>query len=214
MRSDYKPSNMVSLKEGQILLCHYPPADPTISASLNHSWPLELWLFSSPARGISHFFTDMQNTTEKRTNKQTRAWVSSKCKRGKSDTFYAFCELTWACTQAKTLTKPLAMLTYLLTLVHPAFVGQQVLTATFLTSVDWSPLCPTHLLTDLFCRQVSSGLFCWLCPSLDWPLQLGPSFLHPSGLLGDLAHRPFVWVSRQNRQRDSLTGTHRNGCHS
>ena len=34
-------------------------------------------------------------------------------------------------------------------------------------------------------------------------------------LQGDLVHRTFVWVLRQNRQRDSLTGTHthRNGCH-
>ena len=48
------------------------------------------------------------------------------------------------------------------------------------------------------------------------------SFLHSSspGLIGNLARMPFVWVSRQNRQRDPRTGihTHRNkyhpSCHS
>ena len=65
------------------------------------------------------------------------------------DTFCAFCELTRACTRAKTLTKPLGMLTYLLC---PAFI-----------SVDC-------LLCSPFCWLSSSVPFCWLFPSLDWPL--------------------------------------------
>ena len=37
---------------------------------------------------------------------------------------------------------------------------------------------------------------------------LGPCLsLSFSGLVGNLAHKPFVWVSRQNRQRNPLTGT-------
>ena len=63
------------------------------------------------------------------------------------------------------------MLTYLLALVNPVSVGQQVPAAAFLTPVDWFPLYPTHLLTDLFCRLVSSAPFCWQYPSLfDRPL--------------------------------------------
>ena len=38
---------------------------------------------------------------------------------------------------------------------------------------------------------------------------LGPCLLSSSsGLVGNLALKPFVWVSRQNRQRNPLTGTH------
>ena len=46
-------------------------------------------------------------------------------------------------------------------MIHPASVGQQVLAAVFLTSVDWAPLCPT-----LISWLSSPGTFCWLCPSL------------------------------------------------
>ena len=83
------------------------------------------------------------------------------------------------------------MLTHLIALVNPASVGQQVLAAAFLTSVDWCLLCPT--------------LISWL------------TFLplSSSGLVGDLARKPFVWASRQNRQRDPMTHTHthRYECH-
>ena len=62
---------MVSLKK-LLHLCQYPPADPTISATLNHSLPV-IHLVVFLARGISHFFTDTQSTTEKveEKNKQT-----------------------------------------------------------------------------------------------------------------------------------------------
>ena len=47
--------------------------------------------------------------------------------------------------------------------------------------------------------------------SVDYLLLLttqGPCFpSSSSGLLGNLTHKPFVWVSRQNRQRNPLTGT-------
>ena len=76
----------------------------------------------------------------------------------------------------ETSTKPLGMLTYLIALVNPASVGQQVLAAAFLTSVDWSPLCP--------------GLISWPTRSVNWSLllssadcvllaSLGPSFPRP-----------------------------------
>ena len=108
-------------------ICQYTPADFTISASLNHSWPvIHLVAFLISDRGYLTFFTDKTQLRgwKKRTNKQTQAWVSSNHKREVYDTFCAFCELKRACTQAKTLTKPLAMLTCLLALVNPASVGQ------------------------------------------------------------------------------------------
>ena len=94
--------------------------------------------------------------------------------------------------------------THFLALVNPASVGQQVLVAAFLNSVDWSPLCPT-LISWLTC-SVDWSL---LLPSADCPSLFSGTFLpsSSSGLVGDLTHKTFVWVSRQNRQRDCLTGT-------
>ena len=58
-------------------------------------------------------------------------------------------------------------------------------------SVDWSLLLPSAdcvlLLTDLSCRLMS-----------------GTFLLRPSGLVGDIACKTFVWLSRQNRQRDAI----------
>ena len=62
------------------------------------------------------------------------------------------------------------------------------------------------LLTALVCSVLSTALFCSaLRPCL---------LLSSSSLVGDLTSKPFVWVLRQNRQRDPLTGTntHRNDC--
>ena len=89
----------------------------------------------------------------------------SERKREVCDIFCAFCELTRACTRAKSLTKPLAMLTCLLALVNPASVGQQVLAVVFLTSILLSFLPYFHLLTAssaLLCQLSLSAPFCWL----------------------------------------------------
>ena len=104
--------------------------------------------FSSPTRGITRFFTDTQNTTKgwkKRTNEQTRTWVSSKRKRRE---FVALLCSSPCILQAiagmylcKTSTKALGML--------------------------------THLLTALFCRSVSSAPFCWLFSSALWGCPCG-----------------------------------------
>ena len=53
--------------------------------------------------------------------------------------------------------------------------------------------------TVLLCSPLSTDSLCLLrdLPSLS-----------TSGLAGGLAVRPFAWVSRQSRQRDSLTGAH------
>ena len=140
----------------------------------------------------------------KRTNEQIQAWVSSKRKKGEvyvtllcSSPYIN--RLTRACILRETSTKPLEMLTHL-----------------WLSSLAAS-----------FCRP---------CPSPDSYLKPNVLFCLPfstdsvfsgtflpsstSGLAGDLALRPFVWVSRQNRQRDSRTGAHTNGnecyilCHT
>ena len=106
----------------------------------------------------------------------------------------------WACTRAKTLTKPLAMLTYILALVTPASVDQQVLAAAFLTSVDWSPLCPTLIsLTASFYRLVSAAPFCWLFPSLDCSLM--PAVLFCSLLLTVLWDHPSLVPTSRGRSR-------------
>ena len=164
-------------------------------------------VFSSLAWGSSHSFTNTQNIQlsgwKKKKNKKLRAWVSSMCKRGEvCDTFvqlFVHLLVIAGVYLLETSTKPLGMLTHFLTFVNPASVGQQVLAVAFLTSVDWSPLFLT--------------LISWLTCSVDW--SLGPFFLRPSGIVGNLARKPFVCVSCQNKQRNSLTGTHtqRNGCH-
>ena len=96
------------------------------------------------------------------------------------------------------------MLTYLPALVNPASVSQQVLAVAFLTSVDWSPLCPAF---------ISWLTFSWLLSPADCPWD--PPSLVLFWSRGRSRAKSFVWVSRQNRQRDPLTSTrtHRNECH-
>ena len=79
-------------------LCQYPLADPSISGSLNHSWLLESSSgFSHLRPGVFHISLlirkAQQRGWKKRTNKQTRTWVSSKRRRGKSVTLLC---ILWA----------------------------------------------------------------------------------------------------------------------
>ena len=128
------------------LECQYPPAEPTLSAFLNHSWPVIhlVFFFSSLAWDISHSFTHTQSTTERVEEKNKRLntdWGLLQAQEGEvRDTYCALCELTRVCTQAKTLTKPLAMLTLLLAWLNPASVGQHVIAVIFLISVLLSSL--------------------------------------------------------------------------
>ena len=111
---------------------------------------------------------------------------------------------------------------HLLALVNPASVGQQVLAVAFLTSVD-SLLCPSShshcllLLTVSFSRQLSQAVWSLQPSFVNYSLSLSLSLFSrtflpstTSGLTGDLDLRPFVWVSRQNRQRDRLSGANTN----
>ena len=140
-------------------MCQYLPPDHHYLNQTNYSRPLE---FSS---GFSHLWLEVFHISlqirkaqprerKKRTSEQTRTWVSSKCQRDKSVTFFVHS----VSKRERVLERKLSLL---LALVNPASTGQPVLAAAYLTSVDLSPLCSTLTsLTDLFCRLVSSAPFC------------------------------------------------------
>ena len=106
-------------------VCDNTPASqtPTISASLNQTTHGQWFLQWFPTRSITHFFTGTQNTTKRveEKNKRTNTGlVSSKCK--KREVYVALlrcspciCRLSKACILRETSTKPLGMLTHLLT---------------------------------------------------------------------------------------------------
>ena len=131
-----------------------------------------------------------------RKRKQTQTRVSSKRKKREvCDTFLAFCELSQACIRAKF---PQSHQECRLILSHwPTWpLGPQILTVGF----------PWLLLTALTRWLPCSFNFSVLPPSL-FPLG---TFLpsSSSSLMGNLVHKPFVWASCQNRQRNLLTGTY------
>ena len=113
---------------------------PTTTPQPNSSWPS--WFFSSLARGISYFLMDTKNTTERVEEKeQTIGLGLAPSARGrKSVQLSVHLQAIAGVYLRETFSKPLGILTHLLELVNPASVGQPVLAATFLTSVDWSPL--------------------------------------------------------------------------
>ena len=124
------------------------------------------------------------------------------------------------------------MLTYLLALVNPES-GQQVLTVTFLTSVDWSPLCSaliswltfSWLLSPTDCSVLSPSTdsylltdsFSWLQPSVDCSLQptVSETFLlsSSSGFVRDLAHKPFRAKTDKGILWLAPTHTHTTNAH-
>ena len=98
----------------------------------------------------------------------------------------------WACTNvysSKIHTKPPWTLAHPLTLANPA-------------SEITGP--SSHLLSPVDCPVLSCSL---LSSSLDSGTFLPSS---SSDLVGNLPRNPFVWVLRQNRLREPLTGTHLN----
>ena len=99
-------------------------------------------------------------------------------------------------------TKPPGMLTHLLTLANLASqsTGSSSRLSRPLVSPDFCRLLSSVDCLVLSTDLVSSAFFSVL-----------PRIFLPSsspGLVGDLAHKPFVWVSRQNRQRNVLAGTY------
>ena len=153
-------------------------------------------------------------------NKKRRTWVSSKRKKGdvcnSLHSFLCICELSRACTQAKF---PQGTLTHPLTLVNPTS-GTTGPCSRLSRSSDSSDFC--WLLSPSDCPVLSTAFFCsancLLLLAASFCLLLWPCLpLSSFDLVGNLALKPFVWVSRQNRQNDPLTGTHtdthRNECH-
>ena len=157
---------------------------------------------------------------KKRRKEQTQAWVSSKRKREVCDIFTALRAFTGY--RGRVFARN----------IHKAIrnadsfprIGQLGLCRSTGLSSHFSDFC-----SSFFSALLSSP---WLTCSVDWYLLLSVSFWFPLStdslcllwdlpslihlrLAGDLAPKPFVWVSRQNRQSNSLTGTHthRNGCH-
>ena len=189
-------------------MSQYPSADPTISASLNHSWPvIHQWFFSSLAGGISHSFTDTQSTTERveEKNKRTNTDLGQlQVQEGEKSQWHSLCillantsvysrKISHKATRNGDLNSRVG---------YPGICGSKVLAAAFLTSVDLSPLCPT--LISLTACSVDWSL---LLPSAEYPL--GPSFPRPFGLVGDLERKLFVWISNQNKGILWLAPTHR-----
>ena len=192
-------------------------------------------LFSSLAGGISHSLhirkTQPIGWKKRRTNKQ--AWISSKRKKG--GCLWHFLCIRWANTivySSENSHKATSNADLNSHVGHPGICGSTG-PSSRLPDFWWlvSSLPDSHLPDCLFCQLDSAAPFCWLCPSLDCSLM--PTYLYCSLLLNvpfcflldltslvppvswEISSADPLWVSCQNKQRDSLTGTHthRNGCH-
>ena len=76
------------------------PADQPPLSQPAHDHPIVQWFLSSPARGISHCFTNTQDTTYinkrgRKKNKHVRTWVSPKPK--KEEVFGTFLDSVLPC---------------------------------------------------------------------------------------------------------------------
>ena len=165
-----------------------PPAGPHYLNLLNHTWPSDRQVVSLIS-GQGYFTFPYIHTKHnlhggRKENKLARTWVSSKRKEGEvCDNFLAFCQLSRACIRAKSHSH------------HERWLICSCWLNRFL-----SP----HILA-VTCSLPCNVDFSDLHPSLDFGTFLPSS---PSGLLGHLACNPFVWVSRQKRKRNLLTGTY------
>ena len=148
-------------------------------------------VFLISGQGYFTFLYNTQSTqprgwTKRRTNNHALGLTPS-ARREKSMTILCILWTNASVYSSETPTK----LTHFLALFNPAsskiFLDRQLL----LTSIDWSVL-PT----SLDCSVLLTVFFCF---------SLEPS--SPSGFEGDLAQKPFLWVSRLNWQRHPLTYT-------
>ena len=165
-----------------------------------HGYLIVLWFLSSPAWGISHCFTNTQETTyttervEEKKNIQARTWVSSKCKKG--GVLALFCSFLCICGLSRAF-------------IWVKFPHNHQEHWLILSRWPTQPLGPQVLapcLTAAFLSLLPSFDFCWQLSSVD---SLGPCLpLSSSSLIGNFMQKPFVWVSCQNKQRNPLTGTH------
>ena len=158
------------------------------------------FFFSFPTRGITHFITYTQNTTERveekeQTNKHGLGSTPS-ARKGVCDTLHSLsiCRLSRACILRETSTKATRNANSSLTVFPHCLLLLTIL-----------PLDYYLKLTVLLCCPLSTASL--RPPFVIWPSFFPGTFLSSStsGLARDLTVRPFVWVSRQSRQRDSLT---------
>ena len=171
-----------------------------------------MWFLSPPSRGITHFFTATQSTTERveEKNKRTNTDLGQLQAQERVSLWHCtFCELTWAYTRTK----------------FSQATSNTDIFSRWLTGLCRSTGLSSHLsdfcwLSSLLKQPSSTASFWWLCPSLDSYLKptglfsflfstalsvFSLTFLpsSTSGLPGDLALRPFVCVSRSKIQRFS-----------
>ena len=123
-------------------------------------------------------------------NKQARTWVRPKCKKGK------VLALFWH-SEAITSVYPNKIPTQLPgTMTHPlALVDLACGSTSPNNSLQQPPLSDRYLSLIVTKSYLITAL--GLCFSSS-----------SSGHIGNLARKPFVWVLRQNRQRNHLTGAH------
>ena len=139
--------------------------------------------FLISGRGYFTFFTDTQSTTEKveEKNKRTNTdlvWLQAQ-ESEVCETFCAFCELTQACTRAKTLTKPLAMLTHVGHLGISGSTGLSSRLSDFCSSLFSVQL--SSLSTVFFCSLLLNAFFCSLLLIVFLRLLLDLPFLNHFG---------------------------------
>ena len=178
-----------------------PLADPNYLNHPHYSWPSDrvvVSLISGQGYFIFLYGRTKQNIHNReggsKENKQTRSWASSKCKKGDFVTLLCSspCIASVYSSEIPTKSPGMLMLTALSCRL-PCSVHFSVLHLSLDCRLPPTFVRYPFLSTDLFFLLTDSGTFL-------------PSY--SSGLVGDLARKPFVWVSRQNRQRNLLTGTY------
>ena len=168
----------------------YPPANPTISASFNHSWlVIQVVVFLISGQGYFPFLYRYTNHNREGGRKEQTDLGQLQAQERVG--LWHFLSILGANVSVYTSENS-----------HKAT-----------SNADLSSLPYFHL-----CRQSSSALLCRLVSSafrvlplndFSCRLSLRHTFPRPSSLVGDLGHWHFVWVSRQNKGILWLAPTHR-----
>ena len=186
----------------------HQPANPRL---INFFKPILFMASNSSSgfrRSISHFFTAtkiLPRGWEKKNKRTIWTWVSSKRKKG-SLFSPCICRLSPACIFRETSTKATSHADISRWLTRPLCRSSGL--SSRLSDFCWLPslLCLHPLLPpSADCCQLPFSVFLrqlTFCPFSDLPF-----LVHFRSRGGYLA-QPFEWVSRQSRQRDSLTGVH------
>ena len=180
-----------------------PAGRPTISTSLNHSWPSESSSgFSHLLPGLFHIPLQIRKAQlrgwEKRTNEQTRTWVGSKCKRGRSVTLLC---ILWANASVYTSENSNKATSNANSSSHVGYssICGSTGPSSCLSDFCWlaSTLPHSHLFTDLFWRLVSAAPFSWL--SFSW-------LTSPPTDLWDLPSLVHFWSRGRSRAQTLCVG--------